>query len=213
MNQHPELPPAVAGPLLAAGARLAAQIGFIVEIDRLKHVLRRSLLTDGSRRENDAEHSWHMAVMAMVLAEHAAEPVEIGRVVRMLLVHDLVEIDAGDTFLYDTVAAADQEEREQRAADRIFGLLPAEQEKEFRALWDEFEARATPDAKFARALDRLQPMLHNFLTQGGSWKEYGVRPEQVLARKRLIADGAPALWALAETLVAEAVRKGYFGAG
>ncbi|WP_341703353.1 HD domain-containing protein [Ferrovibrio sp.] len=189
--------------------RLHRQVGFILEIDKLKLILRRTLLIDRSRRENDAEHSWHLAMMAMVLAEYAEPGVDIGRVIRMLLLHDLVEIDAGDTFLYDAVAEADKEAREQQAAERLFGLLPDGQGDGFRALWDEFEARETADARFARALDRVQPMLHNFHTEGGTWREYGVTLDQVRSRKRLIADASPRLWAYVEALLDEAVRRGY----
>jgi putative hydrolase of HD superfamily len=189
--------------------RLEQQINFIVEIDKLKTILRRTLIIDRSRRENDAEHSWHLATMALVLSEYAEPGVDIGRVIQMLLWHDLVEIDAGDTFLYDVAGTEDKEAREQQAADRLFGLLPAEQGTAFRALWEEFEARQTPDAKFARALDRVQPMLHNFHTQGGTWREYGVTLDQVLARKALVNDASPRLWAYVQEMLAEAVRRGY----
>src|SRR6056297_294642 len=156
--------------------RLEQQVAFILEIDRLKTIYRRTYLTDTSRFENSAEHSWHIAVMAMLLAEHANTlEVDQLRVIKMLLIHDLVEIDAGDTFAYDTAAHADKAAREQAAADRLFGLLPADQAAEFRALWDEFESRQTPEAKFAGALDRLQPLLHNLYTHGRSWREHGVR--------------------------------------
>jgi putative hydrolase of HD superfamily len=189
--------------------RLAAQLDFILEIGKLKRVLRRSYILDGSRRENDAEHSWHLALMAAVLAEHAAEPVDIGRVIRMLLIHDLVEIDAGDTSMYDADAHADKAEREERAADRIFALLPDDQAERFRALWDEFEARQTPEARFAAAIDRLQPQLLNDQTQGRLWREHGVTVDQVIARNRHMAEGAPALWDTARRLLDDAVAKGY----
>ena len=190
--------------------RLASQIRFIVEIDRLKSVLRQTHLMDGSRRENDAEHSWHLAVMALLLREYAAEQgVDVSRVVAMVLVHDLVEIDAGDTFCYDEAGNADKPEREQRAAGRIFAILPPDQAREMRGLWDEFEARATPEARFAAALDRLQPQLHNYHTQGATWREHGVTADQVVARNRHMADGAPALWDYAQQLIREAVERGY----
>ncbi len=189
--------------------RLTRQLAFVLEIDRLKTVLRRTVLTDRSRRENSAEHSWHIALMAVLLAEHAAEPVDVGRVVRMLLVHDVVEIDAGDTFVYDPAAAEDKGERERRAAERLFGLLPADQAAEVRALWDEFEERATAEARYAHAVDRLQPMLHNYATEGHSWQKYGVRSSQVIAHNRHIGDGAPDLWAHAERLIADAVERGW----
>ncbi|HEY8449766.1 MAG TPA: HD domain-containing protein [Bacillota bacterium] len=199
------------GPLLpVADERLARQIAFLVEIDRLKQVLRRSLLTDGSRRENSAEHSWHLAVMACVLAEHAAAPVDLERVLKMLLVHDIVEIEAGDTFIYDEQARAAQTERERQAAERLFGLLPADQGGELRALWEEFEARQTPEARFAAALDRLQPLLQNYASGGRSWQEHGVHAERVRARNAgVLREGSPALWELARQLIDDAVARGY----
>lgn len=190
--------------------RLAAQVGFVLEIDRLKGVVRRNLIADASRRENTAEHSWHLAMLAGTLAEHAATDVDVARVTRMLLIHDLVEIDAGDTFYYDSVAEVDQAEREQRGADRIFGLLPGPQGDELRALWEEFEARETPDARFAKAIDRFQPCLLNFHTEGGTWREYDLTRTEVLAKQgSTIEDGSPSLWAYTLELIDEAVRRGY----
>lgn len=177
-----------------AAARLTAQLAFVVEVDRLKAVLRQTTLCDGSRRENSAEHSWHLAVMAAVLAEHAGAGVDVARVVRMLLVHDVVEIDAGDTFAYDASANAGRAARERAAAARLFGLLPADQAAELRALWEEFEAGASADARFAAALDRLQPLLNNDRAAGGSWRAHGVTRGQVVARMRPIAHSLPALW-------------------
>ena len=174
--------------------RLERQLAFIAEIDRLKSVLRRTTLCDGSRAENSAEHSWHLAVAALTLAEHAGPEVDVAHVVRMVLVHDLVEIDAGDTFAYDAKANEDKEAREQRAADRIFGLLPREQGAELRALWEEFELGETPSARFAIALDRLQPLLSNHHAKGGSWKAHGVNRAQVLRRMAPIEHAAPLLW-------------------
>jgi putative hydrolase of HD superfamily len=191
--------------------RLAHQLAFVLEIDRLKGVLRRTLLCDRSRNENSAEHSWHIALMAVLLAEHAAAPVDVARVVEMLLVHDVVEIDAGDTYVYDLEANRDKEEREQRAAERLFGLLPADQAAAVRALWDEFEARATPEARFAHAVDRLQPLLHNFATEGAAWRQHGVVQEQVVSHNRHMAEGAPRLWEHARRLNAAAVERGYLG--
>lgn len=193
--------------------RLAEQIDFILEVDQLKCVMRRSPLLDSSRRENDAEHSWHLALMAVILAEYAPPEVDIARVVRMVLIHDLVEIDAGDTFLYDAEAERDQAEREQAAADRLFALLPADQQAEYRALWDEFEARETADARFAKAMDRLQPLLLNFHTGGGTWRTPGVTRSDVRRRKSVIADGSPQLWEYAEQLIDEGVRRGYLEEG
>ncbi|HET7559768.1 MAG TPA: HD domain-containing protein [Limnochordia bacterium] len=190
--------------------RLERQLAFIREIDKSKRVLRQTLLMDGSRRENDAEHAWHLAVMALVLAEHAKTPkLDLSRVVAMLLVHDLVEIDAGDTFAYDEVGAQDKAEREQRAADRLFALLPDDQGADLRSLWEEFEARATPEARFAASLDRLQPLMHNFATEGAAWRAHGVTADRVLARNRHVEEGSPALWALAQRIIAESVARGY----
>lgn len=194
-------------------SRLEAQIAFVLELDRLKQVLRQTVLLDGSRQENSAEHSWHLAVMALVLAEHAAGPLDLCRVLQMLLVHDVVEIDAGDVFVYDASARAQQAEREHAAAERIFGLLPADQAEGLRALWAEFEARQTPEARFARALDRLQPLLHNWRTRGITWRRHGVSAPQVLAVNGVIADGAPALWAYAQRLIADAMSQGFLADG
>ncbi len=190
--------------------RFEQQLRFIQEIDRLKQIFRRTYLIDSSRRENDAEHSWHLAVMAMLLSEYAAAPqLDVSRVIKMALVHDLVEIDAGDTYLYDEHAGEDKSERERRAADRIFGLLPDEQAIELRALWEEFEARATPEAKFALALDRFQPLYHNYRTKGISWQEHGITSQQVLRRLSVMQDGAPQLWDYAQRLIRESVEHGY----
>jgi len=190
-------------------SRVSEQIRFLLEIDRLKGVLRRSLVLDGSRRENDAEHSWHLAVMAAVLAEYGPSGADLGRVMRMLLVHDVVEIDAGDTYCYDAAACETQAEREVLAADRIFALLPADQAKEIRGLWEEFEARRTPEARFAAALDRVQPVLLNFHTQGRAWREHGVTRGQVIERNKHIEAGAPVLWEYVRGLIEEAVERGY----
>lgn len=199
---------------MTPGDRLERQIRFLTEIDRLKGIFRQTWLMDQSRRENSAEHSWHLAVMVTILAEHAAPaPLDLLRVLRMVLVHDLVEIDAGDTLVYDDVAARDKAQREQRAADRIFSLLPPDQTSALRALWDEFEARATPEARYAAALDRLQPILHNYFTQGRGWREHGITADRVLACNRHMAEGSPTLWAFVERLVADAVAKGYLPAG
>jgi putative hydrolases of HD superfamily len=189
--------------------RLQDQLRFLKEVDRLKSVVRRTPLLDGSRCETDAEHSWELALMAVVLAEYADPPVVLDRVVHMVLVHDLVEIDAGDTFLYDDRAAADKAEREELAAERIFGLLPDDQATELRALWEEFEAQETAEARFAKALDRLQPLLHNYLTRGGTWKDSSVTAERVVQRKGVIAAGSPALWDHAEALLKEAMAEGF----
>lgn len=188
--------------------RLDQQLKFIIEIDQLKTVLRRSLLCDGSRRENSAEHSWHLAVMAALLTEYATERVDIARVLKMLVMHDIVEIDAGDTYAYDPEANTTRNAREEEAAERIFGLLPEDQGKELRNLWDEFEARATADARYANALDRLQPLLLNFQSGGISWLQHGVSAAAVLERMRPIQIGTPELWSVVENIVTEATVRG-----
>jgi len=174
--------------------RFQRQLAFIVEIDKLKTVLRRSMLTDLSRRENSAEHSWHLTLMAVLLHEHAEQPVDLMRVMKMLLVHDIVEIDAGDTFAYDVAGRVDKEERERRAADRLFSLLPEDHAVELRACWDEFEENRSPEARFANALDRLQPLLQNLHTKGGTWRSHGVTLEQVIERMQPIQNACPSLW-------------------
>lgn len=181
-------------------ARLEAQFAFLNEADRLKSVLRATTLVDGSRRENSGEHSWHLALYAMVLGDQAAPGVNIDRVIRMLLVHDLVEIDVGDVPIHSANGAAHASAQtiaaEQRAADRIFGLLPPDQARSFRALWDEFEAAETPEAVFAKSLDRVQPVMANLMSGGGTWVTYKVTVEQLESRVGVkVARGAPALWA------------------
>ncbi|MEV5553884.1 HD domain-containing protein [Nonomuraea wenchangensis] len=189
--------------------RLNAQIAFAVEIDKLKRIIRRNHLIDGSRRENTAEHSWYVGTLAMVLGEHAPPGTDLQRVVAMLLVHDLVEIDAGDTFIYDPVEVAAQAEVERAAAERIFGLLPAEQGAELRALWDEFEERKTPEARFAKALDRFAPILANHHTEGGTWPLFKVRASQVREKVRIIEEGSPTLGRYALELVELSVARGH----
>lgn len=189
--------------------RLERQIAFVREADKLKTITRQTLLTDASRQENDAEHSWHLALMALVLGEYAAgRGLDLLHVIRMVLVHDLVEIDAGDTYCYDKAGHADKNRRETVAAERIFNLLPADQAAEIRALWDEFEAARTPEARFANALDRLQPLLNNAFTGGAMWKRHGIVKSQVVARNCKIADGAPDLWTFARDLIDKAVADG-----
>jgi putative hydrolase of HD superfamily len=189
--------------------RLNQQIQFILEIDKLKHILRQTLLTDGSRQENSAEHSWHLAMMAIALAEYAATPINLLRVIQMVLIHDLVEIDAGDTFCYDTQGNQDKAIREQQAADRLFGLLPTEQQSVFRNFWEEFEAGETADAQFARALDCLQPFLHNVQTQGGTWRLHNICQGQVRQRMQAVKLGAPDLWDMVERMIEQAIADGY----
>jgi putative hydrolase of HD superfamily len=187
--------------------RLLAQIRFIEELDRLKTVLRMTTLIDESRLENTAEHSWHMAMMAVVLSEYTNEPVDLGYVLKMILLHDIVEIDAGDTFAYDTTGYETKAAREQAAATRIFGLLPDDQCQEFRALWEEFEAQDTPEAKFAAALDRLAGMIPNYVTNGGSWVRHRITREQIIARNQPIANGSPTLWRFAAALIDDATER------
>lgn len=173
---------------------LEKQIQFIMELDKIKHIIRRNYLADGSRRENDAEHSWHLAVMAMVLAEHANQKMDVLRTIKMLLIHDVVEIDAGDTYAYDANGHKDKREREVKAAERIFCLLPGEQAIEFRKLWDEFEEMETAEAKFANALDKIHPFLLNAASNGRSWKEHGIKKSQVIKINERTHEGSEALW-------------------
>src|SRR6185436_6317096 len=186
--------------------RLASQLQFILEIDKLKSVYRRTYLIDGARHENSAEHSWHLALLALVLAEHANEPLDVAKVVKMVLIHDIVEIDAGDTYIYGE--QGDKAERERIAADRIFGLLPPDQAAEFRGLFREFESAATPEARFATALDRFVPQLHNYHTRGRSWKEHGISAERVLTRNIEMSDGSVTLWEWTQVLIERAVEEG-----
>jgi putative hydrolase of HD superfamily len=187
---------------------LNQQLQFILEIDKLKQVLRQTLLTDSSRPENSAEHSWHLAMMAIALSEHAPTPINLLRVIQMVLIHDLVEIDAGDTFCFDTQANLDKAMREAQAADRLFGLLPSGQGTELRALWEEFEMAETADSQFARALDCLQPFLHNYQTQGGTWRIHGITRSQVLKRMHAVKVGIPALWTTVEQIIEKAIAAG-----
>ncbi|MDX2185566.1 MAG: HD domain-containing protein [Opitutaceae bacterium] len=192
-------------------ARLARQMEFLIECDHLKDIVRQSLCIHSRRNETDAEHSWHLALFALTLAEHANEtgaPLDVLRVVKMLILHDIVEIDAGDTFAYDDAGLATQVERERRAADRLFGLLPEDQGREFRSHWEEFEKRETPEARFAHAVDRLQPVLLNCLTEGRAWRDNGVTAEKVLERNRKIEEGSRLLWSQAERWIREAIKSG-----
>jgi putative hydrolase of HD superfamily len=189
--------------------RLGAQLRFLLEADRLKAIERRSRLADGSRRENSAEHSWHLALMATVLTEHADEPVDRLRVLTMLLVHDFVEIDAGDTFVYDDAARAGKHEQELDAARRLFGLLPDDQARALLELWTEYEAGETADARFARAFDRLQPLLLNHASGGETWTEHAVTADRVRAVNASIAAGSASLWAVAQAVIADSVARGY----
>lgn len=189
--------------------RLSEQLKFIIEIDKLKAVWRQSYLTDGSRKENSAEHSWHLALMVCVLQEYVPEEINLLHVLKMVLIHDLVEIDAGDTYCYDLAGRAQQAEKERKAAARIFNILPADQAQKLTAFWLEFEAGVTPEARYAAALDRLQPLLLNYASQGKSWQEHQIEKQQVLERNALIKDSSPVLWDYALQLFQEAVEKGY----
>jgi putative hydrolase of HD superfamily len=190
--------------------RLHRQIQFLSEADKMKSVYRQTMLADKSREETDAEHSWHFALMALTLFEHAGiGGVDINRVVRMALVHDLVEIYAGDTFAYDAKGYESKDRREKEAANKLFALLPNEQAAEYRALWEEFDAMETPDAKYAAAVDRLQPFLNNYLTDGHTWVKHGVSAEQVYQRMNPVKTALPALWEFVETVIRESCEKGY----
>ncbi len=189
--------------------RMTQQISFIECLDQLKLVLRQNLVMDESRRENSAEHSWHIATMAMVLSEYAPQSLNQLRVLKMLLLHDVIEIEAGDTFCFDVEGNRDKEEREQRAADQLFGLLPADQGAEFRTIWDEFETGETPEARFANSLDRFQVLLQNFNTRGGTWRIHDIEKARVIQRMLPIKEGAPALWPLVERYLDEACIKGF----
>lgn len=192
--------------------KLQQQIRFLMELDKLKSVLRRTLLTHEPRLENSGEHSWHVSVVALIFAEYANESIDLLRVLKMLLVHDIVEIDAGDVYIYDVQANEGKVERERDAARRIFGLLPAEQAKELLELWEEFEAKATPEAKFAGACDRITPLLHNYHAKGHSWQEHGIQKHEVIAINQVIEEGSTELWKAAREVIEESVRLGYLAA-
>lgn len=190
-------------------SRFEQQMRFLVEIDQMKNVLRQTLLADGSRRESDAEHSWHLAMYAMLLSEYAPEPVDVSRVIRMVLVHDLIEIYAGDTFCYDKEGNRDKAAREAAAADRLYALLPADQAGEYRALWEEFDRMDTPDSRFAAALDRVQPIINNYLTEGHTWKLGHVTSAQVYERMAPVKNGLPEAWKVVEWIINTSIEKGF----
>ncbi|USD53737.1 HD domain-containing protein [Vibrio sp. SCSIO 43155] len=190
--------------------RLEKQLALLIELDQLKSVLRRTRVKSADGRlENSGEHSWHVALMAVLMQEHANAPVDIARVMKMLLIHDVVEIDAGDTFVYDVAASKEQEEKEFRAVQRLFGMLPSDQGEELLALWHEFEAAQSNDAKYAKALDRLIPMLLNYHNDGQSWKENGVTQEQALTINKRIEFGSVTLWDKAKELIEDATENGW----
>ncbi|MEE3313857.1 MAG: HD domain-containing protein [Treponema sp.] len=189
--------------------RFDSQMRFVAEIDKMTHILRQTVLLDQSRRENDAEHSWHIAVMAQVLQEHFVENADLGRAVRMLTVHDLIEIYAGDTFAYDSVGNLSKEERERKSADKLFAMLPSDQGNEIRGLWEEFDSRSTPDSRFAACMDVLQPFFHNTLTQGHTWVEHSVKKSSVLRRMDIIKKWMPAIWPWVEANIRRGIEMGW----
>lgn len=190
--------------------RLKSQINFIIEADKLKQIYRQNILLDKSRRETDAEHSWHLALMVILLSEHVShKDVDILRVMKMVIIHDIVEIDAGDTYCFDTEACMDQNSREQKAAERLFGMLPIDQADEFKNLWEEFEEQVTPEARFAGALDRLQPLLLHCNTEGESWKSNGITSKKVIERNKRTKEISENLGVLVDELINDALMKGY----
>lgn len=195
--------------LSSGDKRLDSRFLFTAEIDKMTSVLRRTLLLDKSRRENDAEHSWHIAVMAMLFSEYATAPVDIGRVVQMCVVHDLVEVYAGDTFAYDAVGNADKEEREKKAADKLFAMLPEEQGQLIRSLWEEFDAMESPDAKYSACMDRLQPFFHNTLTDGHTWVESGTNRAAVEKRMAVIKEFMPKVYPWVAKNIDRAIEVGW----
>lgn len=189
--------------------RLEKQLAFILEVDKVKNIVRQTYLSDGKRKENDAEHSWHLALMAVLLKEYANEEVDLEVVIPMVLIHDLVEIDAGDTYAFDEEGKITQSQREQAAADRIFGMLPKDQEQRFRALWEEFEAYETPEAKFAHMLDNCQPMFLNDATNGRSWEEHGVKKSQIYKRNQKTGEGSKVIWKYMQGIVEKHIQLGH----
>lgn len=187
---------------------LLKQIEFIKEIDKLKYIQRKTKLFNSDRNENDAEHSWHLAMMTIVLAQHSNAPIDILKVLKMVLIHDIVEIDAGDTFLYDTLKNHVNTDAEKLAAERIFGMLPKSQADEFIAIWEEFETAETAEAKFARSMDRLEPLLQNISNKGGTWKEFEVDYSKVYEKKQVIKNGSTVIWKYAEKLIDDSVEEG-----
>lgn len=187
---------------------LLKQVSFIKEIDKLKYIQRKTKLFNSDRNENDAEHSWHLAMMTIVLAEHSDKPIDVFKVLKMVLIHDIVEIDAGDVFLYDTTKSHTNTDEELIAAKRIFGLLPTKQAEEFIAIWKEFEEGITDEAKFAKSMDRFEPLLQNTSNNGGTWAEYNVPYQKVYDKKKIIKDGSETIWNYAENLINESVDKG-----
>lgn len=187
---------------------LEKQVAFIKEIDKLKYIQRKTRLFNSDRHENDAEHSWHLALMTIVLAQHSDKPIDVLKVLKMVLIHDIVEIDAGDTFIYDMLKNHTNTDEELVAAKRIFGLLPKEQAEELIAIWQEFEDGITEEARFAKAMDRFEPLLQNTSNNGGTWQEFDVPYQKVFDKKKAIKDGSSVIWEYAENLINESVEKG-----
>ena len=188
--------------------RLKKQMEFIIEVDKLKDIIRQTNLTNGERKENDAEHSWHLALMAVFLSEYAKEPVDVLQVIKMVLIHDLVEIDAGDTYLYDEAGNGTKAAREQKAAERIGDILPGDQAEELFQLWQEFEDRKTPESKFANTLDRIQPVLLNDATEGRAWREHDVCIDQIMSKNEYTSQGSDVLWAYIQEVFEKNIENG-----
>lgn len=188
--------------------RLERQLAFILEMDKMKSIVRQTYLANGSRKEDDAEHSWHLTLMAFVLAEYANEDIDVSKTMKMVMLHDVIEIDAGDTYAYDEAGNQTKKKRELAAADRLFAILPADQEAEYRALWDEFEAMDTPEAKFANTLDKIQPVLLTNAEGGSSWKEHGVKRTQIMTRNARSHEGSEELWKYIKSLIDENIKSG-----
>lgn len=188
--------------------RLQQQLDFIMEIDKLKNVYRQSYVSDGSRHEEDADHSWHLALMCLLLSEYANEDIDVLRTMSMVLIHDIIEIDAGDTYAYDEVGNVTKRKREEKAADRIFNILPQDQAKYLRELWEEFEEGKTNEARFAITLDKVQPLMLNDATNGRAWQEHGVRLSQIMERNKTTSNGSEVLWKYSKMLIDKNVEKG-----
>lgn len=189
--------------------RLSKQIQFIVEVDKLKHIFRQNIVIGTTRNENDAEHSWHLAIMAMMLNEYSKVPVDVLQVIKMVVIHDLVEIYAGDTYCYDVKSNEDKAEREEKAAEKLFSMLPEDQSEEIWNLWREFEGLKTPEAKFAACLDRVQPLILNYNSNGHTWRRPGVTSEMVLKRNEVLKENAPKLWEYAKEIIEDSIKRGY----
>lgn len=193
---------------MADEIRLKQQLEFIIELDKIKSIIRQTYLANGTRKENDAEHSWHLALMCFTLAEYANEPIDVLKTMKMVLLHDVIEIDAGDTYAYDTKGNETKRTRELQAAERIFPILPKDQAEEYRKLWDEFEEMETPESKFANTLDKVQPLLLNDASKGKSWKEHEVKESQVVGRNARTHEGSEELWKVVKRIIDENIESG-----